>query len=107
MTLIALHVRVNFVPERTRRTASTPRRQRPPIFDTDLLGQRPIEICGVLLAMRLVTGITVLRQRRELSFLVVTGEAVGVCDRPRFERSLLQPERVANVFRRLGYELIV
>ena len=55
----------------------------------------------------LVTTATALRQRRKLALLVVTAKTLTMRQRQRPERSLLQPESVAVIFRRLGNELLI
>ena len=54
-----------------------------------------------------MTRVAVWRQRRHFTLLVVTGKASGVRQWSRLKRSLLQPESIADVFRRLRYKLII
>ena len=55
----------------------------------------------------LVTTATALRQRRKLALLVVTAKALTMRQRQRLERPLLQPKRVAMIFRRPGNEFLI
>ncbi len=54
-----------------------------------------------------MTRIAVLRQRRQLTLLVVTREASCMSERSRLEGSFLQPERITNILWRLSNELII
>lgn len=110
MTLRTRHIRMRLVSKRTRRTSLAPRSDGPPVLNTHRLHQRRIEIddtCRSRRTRQLVTRIAVRRQWRQLTFLVVTREAARVRQRPRLERPFLQPEPVADIFRRLRYKLIV
>jgi hypothetical protein len=61
MALVTLNVRMNFMPERAGRRPAAPGGHRPPIFHSNLLGERTIEIRGALVRrMSLVTRIAVL-----------------------------------------------
>ena len=54
-----------------------------------------------------MTRIAVSRQRRELALLVMARETGCVSYRPRLESPFLQPECIADIFRRLSHELII
>jgi len=108
VTLRAFHVRVCFMSKGAGRVALVPSGQHPPIRDADRAGQLPIEICRVLFTNRsFVTRIAASRQWRELTLLVVTGEAGCVRQWLRLESSFLQPKRIADVFGRFGNEFII
>ena len=97
---------VRFVPESAGGRSSLPQHHQHRIVKPDCVCQLSIEISRMI-TRRLVATTATLRQRRELAFLVVTGEAVAMRQRDGFEASLLQPERVAVVLRWFRYELII
>lgn len=99
---------MRLVSKRTRRSSLAPRSDGPPVLNTHRLHQRRIEIDYACRWIRQrVARIAVGRQRRQLTFLVVTREAARMRKRPRLERPFLQPEPVADIFRRLRHKLIV
>ena len=54
-----------------------------------------------------MTDIAVSREGCQFGFLVVTIEAARVCQWPSLEGPFLQPESLADVFRRLRNEFII
>lgn len=98
---------VYFMPERTCRRAPAPRSHRNRIVKPNRPGQLLIKIGLTIPGGRLVTTVTVPRQRRQLAFLVVTSETVAMSQRRRLERAFLQPESVAMILRRFGHKFLV
>ena len=85
-----------------------PASQCPPILNTHAPCQLFIKICRTCFNGRLlVARIAILRQGGQLALLVMTGEASGVSQWSRLKGSLLQPESIADIFRRLGNEFII
>ncbi len=108
MALRAGDIRMRLVTERARGSSFAPRRHGPPVLNTDCSRQLLIEISNPRHRRRpFMTPIAVRWQRGQLTFLVVTAETRGMRQRPRLERTFLQPESIANIFRRLDDKLVI
>lgn len=108
VTLCALEIGVYFMSKRSRRNPILPGSDGPPITDPHCLDGLLIKIGRTFFRFWcFVTGVAVLRQRRQLALLVVTREARCVSQWSRLERSFLQPERITDILWRLSNELII